>query len=153
MIATAAFVLGTSSALPEHVASHFGPGGLADGWMTRRGYRLFMLAFVLAFAPFIVAMVGVLPRLVPRAVNLPHRDYWLAPERREATLGFLAGHACGFGVLIEALFAGVHLLLLVANQASPPRLPTAPFLALLAAFAVVLGIWMVVLFRRFRVPR
>lgn len=153
LAATAAFVLATTSGLPDPVGTHFGPRGGADGWMTRDGYRLYMLAFVLLFVPFIVAMVGILPRVFPRAVNLPHRDYWLAPERREATFAFLAGHACGFGVLTLALLAGVHWLLLDANRASPPQLATAPFVALLATFFVLLAVWMTALFRRFRRPR
>jgi len=153
LVATAAFVLATTSGLPGRVGTHFGPGGAADGWMTRDGYRLYMLAFVLLFVPFIVAMVGILPRLFPRLVNLPHREYWLAPERSEATFAFLAGHACGFGVLTLGLLAGVHWLLLDANRASPPHLATAPFVALLATFFVLLAAWMVALLRRFRAPR
>jgi len=153
LLATAAFVLGTTSGLPERVGTHFGAGGGADGWMSRDGYRLYMLAFVLLFVPFIVAMIGVLPRLFPRFVNLPHREYWLAPERRDATLAFLTGHGCGFGVLTLALLAGVHWLLLDANRASPPQLATAPFVALLATFLVLLAVWMAALFRRFRTPR
>jgi uncharacterized membrane protein len=153
LVGTAAFVLATTPGLPDRVGTHFGPGGAADGWMTRDGYRLYMLAFVLLFVPFIVAMVGVLPRVFPRFVNLPNRDYWLAPERREATFAFLAGHACGFGVLTLALLAGVHWLLLDANRASSPHLATAPFVALLATFLVLLAVWMVALFRRFRAPR
>ena len=86
-------------------------------------------------------------------VNLPNREHWLAPERREATFAFLAGHACGFGVLTLGLLAGVHWLLLDANRASPPHLATAPFVALLATFFVLLAVWMVTLFRRFRTPR
>lgn len=152
-LATAALVLATTAGLPERVATHFGPGGVADGWMTRSGYRAFQLAFVLGFAPFIVAMVGVLPRLAPRAVNLPHRDHWLAPERRAATLAFLAGHACWLGVLMQALLAGVHWLLVEANGTAPPRLPAAPFVALLVAFVAALGVWLGVLRRRLRAPR
>ena len=30
-----------------------------------------------------------LPRLAPNLINIPNRDYWLAPERRVATLAAL----------------------------------------------------------------
>ena len=153
LVATAAFILLTTPGLPGRVGTHFGPGGGADGWMTRDGYRLYMLAFVVLFVPFIVAMVGVLPRLFPRAVNLPDREYWLAPERRETTFAFLTSHACGFGVLTLALLAGVHWLLLDANRASPPHLATVPFVALLGTFLALLAVWMIALFRRFRTRR
>lgn len=153
MVVTTAFVLGTTSALPDRVATHFGPGGLADGWMTPQGYRVYMLAFALGFVPFIVAMVGLLPRAFPGAVSVPNRTWWLAPERREATLAFLLGHACRLGVLMAAMLAGVHWLVLEANQATPPRLATAPFVTLLVAFLVLLGMWLVAIYRRFRAAR
>jgi len=153
MAATVAFILATTPALPDRVGTHFGPGGLADGWMTRDGYRLYMLAFAVGFAGFIVAMVGVLPRLFPGAINVPNRAYWLAPARRGEATAFLLAHACLLGVLIEAMIAGVHWLVLEANAASPPRLATAPFVALLVAFLALVLVWIVALFRRFRLPR
>jgi serine/threonine-protein kinase len=153
MAGTVAFVLATTPALPDRVATHFGPGGVADGWMTRDGYRLYMLAFAIGFVGFIVAMVGVLPRLFPAAVNVPNRAYWLAPERRTASAAYLLAHACLLGVLLEAMIAGVHALLLEANAASPPRLATGAFLALLAAFLALVLVWIVALLRRFRRPR
>ncbi len=151
MLATAAFVVATTPALPPHVATHFGAAGLADGWMTRDGYRLFMLAFIVALPLWIVAALGFAPRLWPRRVNIPNRDYWLAEERREETLGFLLGHACRLGMLIEAFIAAMHYLLLAANAASPPRLSTPLFVAMLLGFLGGLGLWIAALYRRLRV--
>jgi len=153
MAATVALILATTPALPDRVGTHFGAGGLADGWMTRGGYRLYMLAFAVGFAGFLVAMIGVLPRLAPAAINVPNRAYWLAPERRAETAAFLLAHACLLGVLIEAMIAAVHWLVLDANAASPPRLATTPFVALLAAFLALVLVWIGALFRRFRMPR
>jgi hypothetical protein len=153
MAATVAFILATVPALPDRVGTHCGPGGVADGWMTREGYRLYMLAFAIGFVGFIVAMVGVVPRLFPAAINVPNRAYWLAPERRAASAAYLLAHACLLGVLLEAMIAGVHALVLEANGVAPARLATAPFVALLAAFFVLFAAWLVTLFRRFRLPR
>jgi serine/threonine-protein kinase len=153
MAATVAFILATVPALPDQVGTHFGAGGVADGWMTRDGYRLYMLAFAVGFAGFIVAMIGVLPRLVPGAINVPNRAYWLAPERRAETAAFLLAHACLLGVLIEAMIAGVHWLVLEANAATPPRLATVPFVTLLGAFLACVLVWIAALVRRFRMPR
>jgi len=150
--ANAAFILVTVPGLPDRVATHFGAGGVADGWMTREGYRLYLLAFAIGFTCFIVAMVGVVPRLFPAAVNVPHRAYWLAPERRAAAAAYLLAHACLLGVLIQATIAGAHWLVREANGVSPARLAAGPFVALLAAFFVLFSAWLVVLFRRFRRP-
>ena len=151
MIAATAYVVATAPGLPERVATHFGGSGAADGWMTRAGYVRFILLFVVVLPSLLVAAIGLLPRLFPQWVNLPNRAYWLAPERREDSLDFLLAHACWFGVLIVLFMAAIHYLLLQANAASPPRLPTVPFVALLGAFVAGLAVWMVMLYRRFRV--
>ena len=153
LAATVTFILATVPGLPDRVGTHFGPGGVADGWMTRDGYRLYMLAFAVGFTGFVVAMVGVVPRLFPAAVNVPNRRYWLAPERRAEAAAYLLAHACLLGVLIEAAIAGVHWLVLEANQVAPARLATAPFVALLAAFFVLFAAWLAALLRRFALPR
>jgi hypothetical protein len=153
MTATAAFVLATTPALPPTVATHFGGGGLADGWMTREGYRLFMLFFIVVLPLLIVAAVGWLPRVRPSWVNIPNRDYWLAPERQAETTGYLLGHACWLGVLMEALIAGIHYVLLAANAQSPPRLSTPLFVGLLVGFLIGLGFWIAALYRRLRASR
>jgi hypothetical protein len=44
----------------------------------------------------------------PNQINLPHKDYWFAPERREASLQRLATHVSGLGVQIVLLTAGVY---------------------------------------------
>lgn len=150
MLATAAFVLATTDALPPHVATHFGGAGLADGWMTRDGYRRFMLLFIVVLPLGIVATMGWLPRIRPGWINIPNREHWLAPERRAATVDYLLAHACRLGVLMEALIAAIHSLLLAANAASPPRLSTTLFVTLLVAFLVALGVWIAALYRRFR---
>ena len=39
------FVIYTTRYLPDLVATHFGGDNRANGWMSREGYLLFMLAF------------------------------------------------------------------------------------------------------------
>ena len=150
MIAATAYVVATAPGLPERVATHFGGSGAADGWMTRAGYVRFILLFVVVLPSLLVAAIGLLPRLFPQWVNLPNRAYWLAPERGDDSIDFLLAHACWFGVLMVLFIAAIHCLLLQANAASPPRLPTAPFVAVLAGFVAGLGVWMAMLYRRFR---
>jgi len=153
LAAAAVYLLASIPALPERVATHFGAGGRPNGWMTRDGYRLFMLGFVVGLPLFMVAMVGVLPRYVPRRTNVPNRDYWFAGERREAALAFMLAHACWLGVLMKAFMAAVHWSVAQANAANPVALATGPFVALIVAFVVLLAIWIAVLFRRFRLPQ
>jgi hypothetical protein len=152
MLAAGAFVVATMPALPAQVATHFGSGGFANAWMTRGGYRIFMLFFIVVLPAGMVAAIGLLPRVRPHWINIPHRAHWLAPERRDETAAYLLAHACWLGVLMEAFIAAIHYALLAANAASPPRLSTPLFIALLAGFVGGLGLWVAALYRRFRVP-
>ena len=151
MAAVAAFIVATSDSLPERVASHFDGAGAPNGYMTREGYRTFMLIFGIALPLLVAAVIGWLPRLAPSAVNIPNRTYWLAPERREETVNILAAYALRLGILMVVFLAGIHWLVLRANAAQPSRLESAPLLMLLAIFVVTLLWWIASLWRRFRV--
>ena len=75
-----AFVGMTATQLPPIVATHFGAGGVADGWMSRDGYTIFAMLLTLLLPLVVFASVGWLPYRFERFVNLPHRDVWLAPR-------------------------------------------------------------------------
>jgi uncharacterized membrane protein len=149
-IAALAYVLATTPRLPAIVATHFGGEGVANGWMTRDGYRAFILLFVAVVPAVVVLAIGLLPRALPNFTNIPRRDYWLAPERRQTTFDYLLAQAGWFGCLIVWFIAGIHYLLLRANATSPAHLPAVPFVVLLAAFLVGLLAWVAVMHWRFR---
>ena len=146
------FVISTTASLPEHVASHFGAGGHANGYMTRDGYRWFMLFFTIGFPPLIVFAIAGLPRLMPQYTNLPNREYWFAPERRAQTFDFLTTHALWFGCLIEVFICSVHWHVVQANTQHPPQLANGPFLTSLGLFLAALVVWSIMLMRQFRIP-
>jgi uncharacterized membrane protein len=148
-VVVAAFIVATTGQLPERVASHFAAGGLPNGWMTHDGYLAFMLAFAVLLPAIVVAGVGLVPHVSPRRVNIPHRHYWLAPERRAATFSSLASRACWLGCLIAVFLAGLHYAILEANAAVPPRLPADLFWTLLVAFVVGIALWISTLYLRF----
>ena len=143
----------TVDQLPPQLASHFGANGVASGWMNRHAYLLFTLALGIGLPLVVVLGMGVLPRLMPGSINLPNRDHWLAPARREATLSYLGAHACLLGCLLVAFIVAIHFLLIEANAAQPPQLPLRPFVLLMAAFLAGMAVWAVTLTRHFRRPR
>jgi uncharacterized membrane protein len=76
--------------LPPRVASHFNARGQPDGYMPREA---FVTDLALLGGGFIVLLLltPALLRLLPdRLINMPHRDYWLAPERRHTSFGYIA---------------------------------------------------------------
>jgi len=152
LVVTAMSIFATSDALPQTVASHFGGNNLANGWMSRDGYVVFMLCFALGVPLFLVLTIGGLPRAMPRLVNLPNREYWLSGERQKESLDYLLEHAYRLGSVTLLFALGVHLLVLDANTAQPPRLASGLLVGLMALFFAALGLWALALMRRFRKP-
>jgi uncharacterized membrane protein len=146
----AVFVAATSGQLPERVATHFGPGGVANGWMPRVTYVALTLAFAVLLPLIVAGAVGWLPARFERFLNVPHRDHWLAPARREQTLATLQGYGAVMAIATALMAVGAHAAVLAANRHSPPRLDEPIFLAGLGVLvAVILGC-VVAMHRRFR---
>lgn len=146
----AAFVWLSSSTLPEVVASHFGSSGAANGYMPRGTYRAMLLVLIvgmpllLAFLPTAVAGSG------GKNLNIPHREYWLAPDRRDSTVDFIRVHALWFAAAVSLFMCYVHWLVLQANAIAPPRLSAAGITVGLVAFVALLIVWLAMLYTRFR---
>ena len=147
------FVWVSGQSLPPMMASHFGASGQADGFMPREAYRLLMTGITVGVPLLVVYVPNWLIRAMPGAVNLPHRAYWLAPERQAATLDALRQMFFGFGWLLVGFLAYVQWLVLRANAADPPALSLTWLVGGLVVFVVGNLFWTVLLFRRFgRVP-
>lgn len=149
---TALFVGVTGADMPARVASHFDGSGTADGFMPRDGYVTLMTGLVVLF-PLLLGLVMPLAFRVPSLpINLPHRDHWLAPERREASVEFLVRHMAWFGCLLVGFMGYVHHLVVRANHAQPPALSTAGIYGGLFILVVGLTAWTAAMLRRFRLP-
>jgi hypothetical protein len=150
--AAAIFVVTTSRSLPIVVASHFGPDGVANGFMPHKSYVRFTLAFVVLL-PLLMSLVADAVAYLPaKFVNIPHRQYWLAPERRAQAVGMLRVRMQVFAVLLAAFLCYVHWLVVRANASLPPMLDSERFVAGLGVFMFALVVWIVALRRRFRPP-
>lgn len=145
----AAYVLHTGDLLPATVASHFNGSGLADGHMARGMY----LAFFTALTVAVPLMIGLLPAALARSggkgLNIPHREHWLAPERKAATVAFLFRHGTALGAVLAIFLSLLHAQVVVANQRQPATLDMATVWPTLGAFIVAVVVWVVVLQVRF----
>ncbi len=153
MAVAAWFVIRTGGAMREVVATHFGASGEPNGYMPRVSYVRFMLIFVVLLPlalNFLIARVLGLPAA---RINIPHREYWLAPERRYETVVRLQRHMKFFGVLLAAFLCYVHWQVVQANTHAPPVLDSGRFSTGLATFMAALIAWIVILRRDFRPPQ
>ena len=75
--------------LPDRVASHFGASGQPDAWSSKESFvkiYFFVIAFIAVLFPGIGLILGKIPASL---INLPNKDHWLSPERREETIAVL----------------------------------------------------------------
>lgn len=135
--------------LPERMASHFAASGYANGWMTK---SQFLITYIAILLPALVLEFW-LPRRIARkggkGLNLPNKEYWLAPERRAETFAYLenffAWYGCAF-LLLEVFAMGLAMR---ANFQSPPRIATLPIVSAIVAFIVYNFASVIAMFRRF----
>lgn len=146
----AAFVWLTSTRLPALVASHFGSSGAANGFMPHGAYVGLMLAVVVVL-PAAMTLLTSLAIANPNArINLPNKDYWLAPERRVETINYLRSGIRFFGILLVFFLCYVHWLVVLANEAHPARLANFWLIGGLVVFLVALFVWLKVFLGHFR---
>jgi len=98
--------------LPERVAQHFDTQGNPNGW-AGKGTLVVMMVFLVAIITVCFVGAGYVIGKIPNDYfSLPNRDYWLAPERKAATIDYLRAWMIWFGsgtlVLILIVMDGVY---------------------------------------------
>jgi uncharacterized membrane protein len=133
--------------LPDRVASHFGASGQPDAWSGKASFvklYLIMVAFIAVLFPGI----GLILRKIPAyLINLPNKDYWLAPERSEETIAVLSRQLLWFGS------ATLLLLLDIIHQSFRVHLGKAqalehPWISIVA-YVVFTAFWSIALIVKF----
>lgn len=126
-----------SSNLPPRVASHFGPNGAADGWMTRASFLALHLGLQTSCAALLLAIAR-FGRLLPDSLlSMPHKDYWLHADRREVTLDYTEALLTCIAGITATFLAGVFQCVYQANVDGTGRLSSSVFLPLLIGYIAI----------------
>ncbi len=140
-------------ALPASVAVHFSLSGTPNQWMNRETFLLswgiYCTVMALAFG---WSASGKIP-LSSRFCNLPHKQYWLHPSRKDRARKMLSSLLYQGGSGLFLFLGGVFLLLLHAHQTEPPRLALPLFFLLLGGFFAAFIPWIFRFYRAFRKPK
>ena len=144
-----ALVTATRDRLPLKLATHFRFDGAPDGWMARDSHVLGTLALGLGLPVLILGIFAALRAFNGAGCNIPHRDYWLAPERRAATMNFILRMGIWLACLMVLFPAAMHLAVLRANSRIPVALPAMEFALMIAPFVAGVALWIASLLRRF----
>lgn len=152
LVLVGAFILVTGAALPGRVASHFAASGEPDSFMPRGAYLAVMCVCASALPLVMVFAQRRIARRSPQRLNLPNREYWLAPQRRDGTLQAIEWHMMGFGAGLSLLLAFAHWEVVQANLRTPPLLDSVRLLTGIGLFVLATAWWVYRLFARFRRP-
>ena len=134
--------------VPDIVASHFDGAGRPNGWMSKTAFFGIHLAMMLIMALSFLYLPQGLGRFSIRWWNLPNKDHWLSPERREETLLFIRTQMLLFGSATAALLIVTIQLAIEANLSPPPVLSSVIGGLLIGYFAFTM-VWLVWFYGRF----
>jgi uncharacterized membrane protein len=148
-----AFLFATLDRLPPQVATHFDAAGVPNDGMTRKGHALFLVGMGTGLPLFLIATFAWVRALGGKGCNIPHRSYWLAPERRQAAMDFILAWGLWLAVVMVVFMGALHWLILRANASQPPQLASGDLLLVVAGFLAAVIAWIVVLFVRFGRPK
>ncbi len=124
--------------LPERMATHFGANGHPNDWMSRTAATLLLAGLQIGIPLFLVFVNALAGRLPDSMLNIPNREYWLSPERKEATLVHM-NRMMNWITALTAVFllALSHLTFLANQNRTDLNLPI---------FATTLGLFLICVF-------
>jgi uncharacterized membrane protein len=132
-----------ASRMPAAVASHFGSSGAPNGWQSQTGFFTLEVIVVVMAAVFAFGVPRIIAAVPMSLINVPNKETWFAPERRESTLAFFRVQFAWFGCAFLAFLLCVNELVFRANLSSPGQLNSTAFTLALAAFLLFVAVWTV----------
>jgi uncharacterized membrane protein len=82
--------------LPDRVPTHFRAGGEADAWSSPERFGVMFWAVLGGQVLLFCGIALMLLKIRSHLISLPHREYWLNPERARRTREDLARRLMGF---------------------------------------------------------
>jgi uncharacterized membrane protein len=138
--------------LPESMASHFSLAGKPDGWQSRSAFFTLELLVVGILAAVFLLLPALLHRIPSSLINMPHREHWLAPERRREALDRLGCFLTWFGCASLLFLLAVIEIVIRVNLGGDAHLPGSWLWPLLGGYAAFLILWVIALVKSFRLP-
>jgi uncharacterized membrane protein len=135
--------------LPDPMASHFNASGAATAWMPKSGFFTLILIVTLAAALPVFLVPRSMAKLSNDKINLPNKEYWLAPERRAETIQYFGIQMGWFGCALLALLLSGLYIAVAANFRPDHHFDSGFFYVVLGAFLAFVIVWLVRLLSHF----
>lgn len=146
-LACVAHVLWYYPRLPEQVAHHFGASGRPDAW----GHKSQFLVVCLVTAGVMMATflgLGLAMQKIPNSlINLPNKDYWLAPVRRQQTLDYMFPQLLWLGSLTMLLLLDMFHQSFMVHLGKATKLNH--FWITMGIYLILTTVWCIAIYKRF----
>lgn len=103
-------IWGLGLLLPQEVPVHFDLNGEPDRFSGRAEFLWTMSGLVVGITTMMFFFCWVTPRIPESMVNIPNKEYWLAPERREASYQRIQSMLVWVGSFTTLLFSAIAFL-------------------------------------------
>lgn len=138
--------------LPPVMASHFDARGVPNGWQPKELFFTFLVGS-LVIAAILTFAVPLLMEVLPTSlINLPNKEYWLAPERRAESIGFFQTQFAWFGCALLFFMMFAFEFAIRANFRDRPQMDSSSFVIALVAFILFALISTLRMMKRFGSP-
>ena len=137
--------------LPGRMASHFNIEGHANAYMPKDMFLKLHLGIAGLLSAVFLVLPMIIVRLPPSLINLPNKDYWLDPERRDHTGRVIQSFLVGYGNAVLLLLVVVFGDTMRASLMPVPHLSNRIW-AMLAFLFGFMVLQTVRFFRAFRLP-
>jgi len=133
--------------LPESVASHFGISGKPDGWSSKSSFIMVPFIITGVITVVFLAVAFGLSKIPVSLINLPNKNYWLSPERKQASLDFFTGYFLWFGSATLVLLIDIFRQTFLVNTGSADALGHS--VPALVVYFVFTALWIAGLYMKF----
>lgn len=138
---------------PDQMAAHFNAQGVPDRFVFKAEFFLFQVQtlFIVVLVSLPIQVLFLL--LPPSLINMPNRDYWLAPERKDETIGRLSDFgSMMFGIILLTILAAFEIST-YANLQTPIHFNAGLMGVVMAASMGVIVLMLIQLILSFRMPK
>lgn len=140
--------------LPDRVVDNFAFDGTPNGSSGKTAFFILYAALVAFIGLVFFGISLLLHRIPPSLINMPNKDYWLAPERKAESLAFLSNRMILAGDATVAFIAITFQEIILINlnvSEEEPRLGYL-FWMIMGGYFVYMTVWVVRVLIRFRKP-
>lgn len=137
-----------NSISPPVVASHFDIRGVPDSMVSKTSLLLFHIILVVSVSVLFFLSGVFLHKIPPQLLNLPKKDYWLDPVRRDKTYNIFSKYLFWFADITLIFFVAAFQKVYMFNLSGEKKIGDFFFYYLLA-FLFAAGLFAAAFFKKF----